>query len=209
MGNNKTKISLLIILSVLLLSLSACSNNDDHEINATDSPSTEVETETDTNIAYTFDDGTTLTKDELLSPVRTYDNICSTGDASNFLKVYPAEVLDFCLEASSQETYEDYAQMLYNLYTQIYGENFQLTNTFVDCQPLTDHELEKFCQFYEKNMNLSIEPSYAFIITSEFNISYFDDDDSPMNDSDLDYYIAYFFNNNMYLDYFYIDTLDL
>lgn len=207
MRNNKIKILALFI--ILLLSLNACSNKDDKEINATNSPSTEIETETDTNIAYTFDDGTILTKDELLAPVRTYDNICATGDASNFLKVYPAEVLDFCLEASGQETLEDYAQMLFKLYTQIYGENFQLTNTFVDCQPLTDHELEKFCQFYQENMNLSMEPNYAFIITSEFNISYFDEDDSPMNDSDLDYYIAYFFNNNMYLDYFYIDTLDL
>ena len=207
MSNNKRKTILFALFSVLLFTISACSNKDDTEINATNSTSTEIET--DTNIAYTFDDGTIITKDELLAPIRTYDNICSTGDASEFLNVYPAEVLDFCLEASGQETYEEYAEMLLYLYTQNYGTNFQLTNTFVDCQTLTEHELEKFCQFYEENMNLSFEPSYAFIITSEFNISFFDEDNSPMNDSDLDYYIAYFFNNNMYLDCFYIDTLDL
>ena len=207
MSNNKRKTILFALFSILLLTISACTNKDGKEINATNSTSTEIET--DTNIAYTFDDGTIITKDELLAPIRTYDNICSTGDASDFLKVYPAEVLDFCLEASGQESYEEYAEMLLYLYTQNYGTNFQLTNTFVDCQPLTEHELEKFCQFYEENMNLSLEPSYAFIITSEFNISFFDEDNSPMNDSDLDYYIAYFFNNNMYLDYFYIDTLDL
>lgn len=206
---NICKIFILLLVSTFLW---ACSSNDKETISSSSNQLTTVEissTVNDTPIAYTFEDGTTITKEELLSPVRLYDTICSTGNSQYFNKVYPVEVLDFLVKSSNQETSSDYATMLFDLYKQIYGDNFTLTNEFIQCEPLTEKELENFSEFYSQNLNLDITPEYAFIVTSDFTITYTDEDNSSATDNDLDYYICYFFNNNMYLDYLYIDTLDL
>ena len=178
---SKTNIKTIISAVILIILLSGCSNK-----------------KTTTDIAYTFDDGSTITKQELLVPITLYNNICASGDATAFSKVYPPKVLDFFLVSSNQETSVEYAEMLYSLYTQVYGEEFNMTNTFIDCKLLTPNELNDFCQFHEENIDISIMPDYAFIVTSEYNISYLDKNGLSTTDSELDYYIAYFYENNMY-----------
>lgn len=198
----------------MLLSCIGCKNSNNTEANATNTPTTLA---TDTNqestssdpIAYYFENGTSITKEKLLAPINLYNKICTTGNSTDFTKVYPQKVLDFFIKSANQESVSDYATMLFNLYTQIYGDNFSMTNNFIDCEPLNNDKLDDFITFYADNLDFSIVPEYAFIITSEFNISYVNDAGTPTTDSDTDYFIVYYYDNNMYLDYLYIDTLDL
>ena len=198
----------------MLLSCIGCKNSNNTEANATNTPTTLA---TDTNqestssdpIAYYFENGTSITKEKLLAPINLYNKICTTGNSTDFTKVYPQKVLDFFIKSANQESVSDYATMLFNLYTQIYGDNFSMTNNFIGCEPLNNDKLDDFITFYADNLDFSIVPEYAFIITSEFNISYVNENGTPTTDSDTDYFIVYYHNNNMYLDYLYIDTLDL
>lgn len=212
MNLNKHKIKLSIIIIASLCVLCSCSKEStetgatNHTSSSTTSDNT---TSVDSTIAYTFDNGTTISKDELLFPVKYYDNICSTGNSEFFNMVYPDEVLDFCVKSAKKETSSDYAIMLYDLYKQIYGEDFTMSNEFLQCEPLSDDELADFSEFYNSNVGVTITPDYGFIVTSNFSITYKDEDGSETTDSDIDFYIAYYYDGQMYLDYLYIDTLDL
>lgn len=212
MNLNKHKIKLSLIIIASLFSLCSCSK-ESTETGATNHASSSTmsdkTTSIDSAIAYTFDDGTTISKDELLAPVKHYDNICSTGNSEFFNMVYPDEVLDFCVKSAKKETSSDYAAMLYDLYMQIYGEDFTMCNEFLQCEPLSDDELADFSDFYNRNVKVDITPDYGFIVTSNFSITYRDENGSETTDSDIDFYITYYYDGQMYLDYLYIDTLDL
>lgn len=212
MNYNKYKFLIFLLVFTSLCILCACTK-DSTETAATNHPSSstlaDTTTSTDSPVAYTFDDGTFISKEQLLSPVKHYDNICSTGNSETFKMVYPDEVLEFCIKSANKETSSDYAAMLYNLYKQIYGDSFTMSNEFLQCEPLNDDELIDFSEFYSKNVGVSIIPDYAFLVTSNFTITYKDEDDQETTDSDIDFFITYFYDGQMYLDYFYIDTLDL
>ncbi len=212
MNLNKHKLKLSLIIIASLFSLCSCSK-ESTETGATNHTSSSTmsdkTTSIDSTIAYTFDDGTTISKDELLAPVKHYDNICSTGNSEFFNLVYPDEVLDFCVKSAKKETSSDYAAMLYDLYMQIYGEGFTMSNEFLQCEPLSDDELADFSDFYNSNVKVDITPDYGFIVTSNFSITYRDENGSETTDSDIDFYITYYYDGQMYLDYLYIDTLDL
>ena len=206
----KMLISLLVLVS--LCTLCSCSK-DTEETTATNQASSSTmadnTTSTDTTIAYTFDDGTVISKEQLLAPVKHYDDICSTGNSESYNNVYPDEVLTFCIKSANKEASSDYATMLYELYTQFYGENFTMNNEFLQCEPLTDEQLIDFSEFYSENVGVDIIPEYAFLVTSNFTITYKDEDSQETTDSDIDFFITYLYDGKMYLDYLYIDTLDL
>ena len=107
------------------------------------------------------------------------------------------------------ETIADYASKLNSLYVQIYSNDFAMSNEYVACSILSESQLEDFIQFYADNVGADIVPEYAFIVESEYTITYTDEAGEEQSDCDTDYYIAYFYDGMMYLDYYYIDTLDL
>lgn len=210
-----------IILLVIFLSIlftSGCKDAEKEPTNATEIASTtSQETESNTEettslpegVAYIMEDGTSILIEELLTPMHIYNTICSTGLSDGFDSVYPQTVIDFILNDSDIETIDDYAEQLYTLGSEIYYENFLMSNEYISCKPLSPEQLEDFKEFYLENMETEILPEYGFIVESEYIITYTDEAGEEQSDSATDYFIAYCFNGKMYLDYFYINTLDL
>ena len=101
LNKHKLKISLIILASLCCLCSCSKESTETGATNHTSSSTmSDKTTSIDSTIAYTFDDGTTISKDELLAPVKHYDNICSTGNSEFFNMVYPDEVLDFCVKSA-------------------------------------------------------------------------------------------------------------
>ena len=208
-----------VVLFLLMTGLYGCTDHSNEPANATENPNTtqdettseytEETTELPEGVAYIMEDGSSVLIDSLLKPVQTYNRICLTADADSFTSVFPDEVIAFNLEAYDVETIADYASKLNSLYVQIYSNDFAMSNEYVACSILSESQLEDFIQFYADNVGADIVPEYAFIVESEYTITYTDEAGEEQSDCDTDYYIAYFYDGMMYLDYYYIDTLDL
>lgn len=221
MTKKHIKLYTLILITFLSFSLlmTGCDNTQGEPANATaeetssKSPATTNPLETTSplpeGVAYIMEDGTSIFIDDLLSPIQLYNNICTTGNADNFNSVYPQEVIDYILQAYGAESTDSYALQIYDLYHKTYNDNFSMTNEYKSCQLLTQSQLEDFSSFYFEHIGTELTPDYGFIVESEYSITYIDENGEEQSDSETDYYIAYSLNRIIYLDYYYIDTLDL
>lgn len=220
--NRKHHKLLLILLSTALLSCTVfygCSHsNPDSPANATENTSDTEETSSEIieettslpeGTAYIMDDGTEIYTEDLMAPISMYNIICTTGNSEGFSSVYPECVINCIIDATECNNISEYASYLYELYCKVYNENFSMSNDFVSCELLSESELGAFSSFYLKNFNEEIIPEYGFIVESTYEIIYEDEEGNEQSDSDTDFFIAYFYNGSMYLDYFYIDTMDL
>ena len=198
---------------------SGCTNDKEQPANATvdtppysTEPSTSFEQETSSlpeGVACILDDGSYLYISDLMFPVETYNYICSTGDASDFNLVFPESVLMEMLKTHEIEDYSGYAAYLNELYKSVYNDNYTMKNEFVSCELLDESALEDFSEYYLENFNEQILPEYGCIIESNYSITYTNEEGEEQSDFDTDYFIAYLYNNTVYLDYFFIDTIDL
>ncbi len=172
------------------------------------------ETETSTllpeGMAYLFDDGSYMEIEKLLAPMNTLNAICSgLSDYTDLTLVYPEEITIKLAEYNSFESPEVYADFLNTAYVQMYGESFTLSNDYKSCSLLDEDTLANMSEFYKEYFFVDISPEYAFIVESEFCVTYKDEAGDKQLDCISDYYIAYNFNGYIYLDYFFVDTLDL
>ena len=194
----------------------ATGNTNDTEVNATEYESTSDTNESESTselldgMAYQFEDGAYVTIDELLCPMNTLNNICQgVCDSTAFSKVYPDDVLMKLIEYNAFDSAETYADFLLTTYTQMYGSDFSLSNEYISCSLLTDEQLSDMTAFYEEYFFTEINADYAFIVESKFCVTYTDEDGNEQGDYSSDYYIAYSLNGCIFLDYFYVDSLDL
>ena len=80
----------------------------------------------------------------------------------------------------------------------------------MDSVAITDHGVMfGVIDFYKEFFFTDIEPEFAFIVESEFCVTYNDEEGNEQRDCSSDYYIAYRIHDIIYLDYFYVDSLDL
>lgn len=203
---------LTFTLLFISLCLFGCSKDTTTHVSSKNPGIDEIETNNNlslNDIVYTFDDGTSITVENLLTPTTLYNNICMTGQSENISFVYPESVLDFVIKSYSSTDVDSYVEQLYTLYSNIYNKEFTMENSFVSCQLLNDEQINDFIDFYANSIGASVLPEYAFIVESVYTISYKDKDGDEYSDSATDYYIAYFIDGQSYLDYYYIDTLDL
>lgn len=211
-----------ILLSSILLSFAVftgCSDDrPDSPANATEYTSDSEETSTaddeETTLlpegtAYILDDGTPIYTEDLMAPVNIYNTICTTANPEGFSSVFPECIINTISEAAECGDIDEYASYLYELYCQVYNDNFSMSNDYVSCELLNKSDIESFSKFYSEHFGEEIIPEYAFIVESTYQITYDDEEGNEQSDSDTDFFIAYFYNGCMYLDYFYIDTLDL
>lgn len=227
MEYNMKKLLCTVIAFIICICGCSCDNStatdtsiDDSQnntvVNATESVTNDGGVEQTTNsllpegIAYQFEDGTYITIESLLSPMLALNAICQgTSSSLQFDKIYPTDVLTKLVEYNHFKSSNDYADFLFTAYVQLYGDTFSLTNKFLSCTPLDYDELKDMTEFYNEYFFVDIIPDFAFIVESEFNITYTDEEGNEQNDSSSDYYIAYCLNGVIYLDYFYVDSLDL
>lgn len=211
-----------VLLSYVLLSFtlfSGCSDSKpDSPANATEFTSVPEETSTvideettflPEGTAYIMEDDTPIYIDDLMAPVNIYNTICTTGNPEGFSSVFPGCIINTIPEAAQCDDIAEYTSYLYELYRQAYNDEVSMSNDFVSCQLLNQSELESFSKFYSENFGEEIMPEYAFIVESTYEIIYNDEEGNEQSDSDTDFFIAYLYNGCMYLDYFYIDTMDL
>ena len=211
---------LLVLSSIFIFSINVigCSDHKPNSpANATEATkpteeSTSVTDETSTlpeGTAYIMEDGKQVYIEDLMTPIITYNNICTSGNADKLPSVYPDGVIKFLLDSTNFSTQSEYATYLYELYCKVYNEKFSMNNEYISCIPLSATDIENFHELYLNNFNEDITPEYAFIVESSYTINYTDEKGNEKSDTDTDFFIAYFFNNTFYLGYFYIDTLDL
>ena len=91
----------------------------------------------------------------------------------------------------------------------MYGNDFSIKNEFKSCTLVSDEYINDMTDFYKEYFFTEITPDYAFIVESTFVVSYKDEKGNAKEDSSSDFYIAYYMNNTFYIDYFFVDTLDL
>lgn len=215
----KFNTTMLLVLFIGLFYITGCDNTPKEPANATaqetatETASTSDSSETTSifpeGVAYVMEDGTSVFIDDLLLPVLLYNDICTTGKSDNFYSVYPQPVIDFILLTNATEDIHSYASKLYDLYHEVYGSSFSMKNEFLSCQPLTQSQLEDFSAFYFENIGFELVPDYGFLVESSYIITYTDENGEEQSDSETDYYIAYSLKGQMYLDYYYVDILDL
>lgn len=213
----------LIIITCFIMTFCSCSNEQDISENNTTESSTKNSEYTETNgnetetstllpdgMAYRFEDGTCIEIDKLLAPMNALNSICAgLSSYNNFSSVYPDAVIAKLAEYNYFESPEIYADFLYTTYLQMYGENFSLSNEYISCSVMDDDSIVDMSEFYSEYFFVDIVPEYAFIVESEFCVTYVDEAGDEQQEQTPDYYIAYYFDGSMYLDYFYVDTLDL
>lgn len=209
----------LILVSAILVTGCGCSstpddktstdNTNDTEVNATEYETTSDNTEEEST-SIMLDDGTCLSIDALLSPMNSLNAICQGDSGSDsFDKVYPEAVISKLIEYNNFESTEIYADFLNTAYVQMYGDSFSIANEYISCLALDEQQLEDMREFYNEYFFTDIEPVYAFIVESEFCVTYTDEEGNELEDCSSDYFIAYCLDDVIYLDYFYVDTLDL
>lgn len=216
------KLLFLTIATCFIVTGCSCSNEPNITDNTTESPTntgdiTEAngtETETSTllpdGMAYQFEDGSYMEIDQLLAPMDTLNSICEgLSNFDSLSSVYPEGVAAKLAEYNDFESAEVYADFLYTTYVQMYGENFSISNEYKSCSPLDKKSLADLNEFYAEHFYVDILPEYAFIVESQFCVTYTDEAGEEQQDCASDYYIAYYFDGSIYLDYFYVDTLDL
>ena len=222
---------MLLITAAIVMISAGCSNSKQPanttdatapstgtEVNATELTSTASddnnENETTSSLpegmAYQLEDGSFISIESLLAPMNTLNSICAgLSDSPCFTNVYPDGVCEKLIEYNQFDSVADYADFLYTTYVQMYGSEYTLSNEYISCNPLDEEQLDDMIDFYNKFFFTDIEPEYAFIVNSEFCVTYKDDEGNEQQDCSSDYYIAYLYNNTIYLDYFYVDSLDL
>lgn len=188
----------------------------DNAVNATEYETTSDSGEDETTsallegMAYQFEDGAYVSIEELLAPMKNLNNICQgLSDSAAFSTVYPDDVINKLIEYNGFDSPSTYADFLYTTYIQMYGDSFSLRNEYISCSILDDEQLSDLTAFYHEYFFTAIEPDYAFIVESEFCVTYTDEEGNEQGDYSSDYYIAYSLDGNIYLDYFYVDSLDL
>ncbi len=213
-----------IIVTLFLTACSNCTQDNTPQTpietdNSAQAGATEVTTTTDTEetttvlpegMAHQFDDGEYISIDSLISPMNKLNNICQgIYSTITFEGIYPQDVISKLVEFNGVKNETEYADFMYQRYIQMYGENFSLLNEYISCNLLSEDELEDMITFYDEYFSTNILPEYAFVVKSNFKVSYTDKKGNVLEDSSSDYYIAYSINGVIYIDYFYVDTLDL
>lgn len=188
----------------------------DTEVNATESETTSADKENETtaalpdDMAYQLEDESFISIDELLAPMNKLNSICQgVSSTLGFTDIYPKEVLDKLIEYNHFTSMTEYADFLYTTYVQMYGDIYSLSNEYISCTPLDDNQLKDMIDFYKEFFFTDIKPEFAFIVESEFCVTYNDEEGNEQRDCSSDYYIAYRIHDVIYLDYFYVDSLDL
>ena len=184
------------------------------EVGATVATTTSDINETTSNLpeglAYQFENGTFISIDSLISPMNKLNQICQGISSSvNFSDIYPYDIAIKLAEFNGVTDVSAYADFMYQRYIQMYGEDFSMHNEYISCTPLSDDELLDMSKFYDEYFFTNITAEYGFIVESTFKVTYKDEAGNVKEDSSIDYYIAYSLNGIIYIDYFYVDTLDL
>lgn len=215
-----------IILIVISLLLTACSYNNTNENTenrttniGTEAGATEITSPYDNEettstlpegMAYQLEDGTYISIDSLISPMNKLNNICQgLSDSLDFSGIYPPDVANKLAEYNNSKDTTAYAEYMFKTYVEMYGEDFSMQNEYISCSPLTDNELDNMAEFYAEYFLTNMTPKYGFIVKSAFKVTYKDEAGNAQEDTATDYYIAYSFNDVIYIDYFYVDTIDL
>ncbi|MBQ2745628.1 MAG: hypothetical protein IJF37_08485 [Lachnospiraceae bacterium] len=219
------KILFITIATCFIVTGCSCSNEPDIDDNTiaqsststsdiTEANGTETETETSTllpeGMAYQLEDGSYIEIDQLLAPMNSLNSICQgLSNSDSWLSVYPVGVTEKLAEYNEFESIEEYADFLHTAYVQMYGENYTLSNEYKSCSLLDEEQLSDMSEFYSDHFYVDILPEYAFIVESQFCVTYTDEEGEEQQDCTSDYYIAYYLDGSMYLDYFYVDSIDL
>ncbi len=214
---------------LIAMLLTACSYNNELQNNTTDS---DASTGTDTEVgateitttgqneettpvlpegmAYRFEDGTFISIDNLMTPMNKLNMICQgiSGNLS-FSGIYPDDVVKKLAEFNNTNSIVEYAEFMFQSYKQMYGNGFSIKNEYKSCSRVSDEDISDMIDFYREYFFTEINPDYAFIVESTFVVSYKDEEGNANEDSSSDFYIAYYMNNTFYIDYFFVDTLDL
>lgn len=215
----------IIICLIIVILLTACNSNNEFEGNTTGNvPNTEVgATEITTTgqnqettpvlpegMAYRFEDGTFISIDSLMTPMNKLNMICQGISGSlSFSGIYPDDVVKKLAEFNNTNSPVEYAEFMFQSYKQMYGNDFSIKNEYKSCSRVSDEDISDMIDFYREYFFTEINPDYAFIVESTFVVSYKDEEGNANEDSSSDFYIAYYMNNTFYIDYFFVDTLDL
>lgn len=154
---------------------------------------------------YTINEKTYTNKD-LLKPCEYYNSSIIYNNPEYLKIAYPDLIIEYMIKQNSFETVDEYVENLYINYHSLFNDFF-ITNTLVDTNILTTDELNDMNSFFTHVFGTEVEVEYAVLMETICSIQYYDPNSlTPMEtDSETEYFISYFYNNNWYIDYLYTD----
>lgn len=166
--------------------------------------------------------------DDLMLPVRNYNYAIMMNNSVYLSSAYTKTALAFIIKETSYSL-KEYTEKIYTTYTELFGDDFIISNSLINTTVLTDDELSDMRSFYNLYYDEPINIEYAVLIESECSITYTepsvneqselsekqtqsnssetpDENDKKLNThSEREFFISYYYNDSWYLDYIYTD----
>lgn len=144
---------------------------------------------------------------DLMKPCEYY-NSAIVYNAPKYLDIaYPQIVIDYLVTIGHYETVTDYVESLYLGYRSIFDENFFIKNTLEDTTVLNEDDLKNMNSFFKSVFASDFEIEYAVLMKTTCTIQNFGSNSGGFlqSESEDEYFISYFCDNQWYIDYLYAD----
>ena len=142
-----------------------------------------------------------------MKPCEYYNSSIVYNEPKYLDIAYPQIVIDYLVAVGHYESVSDYVESLYLGYRSIFNENFFIKNTLVYTTVLNKDELKDMNSFFKSVFATEFPVEYAVLMKTTCTIQTFGNgsDNSLKSESEDEYFISYFYDNQWYIDYLYSD----